>query len=158
MDPQFWQYLWLGLLVFFGLLEAATVGLTSVWFALGALVALVSASIGSPEWLQIVWFLLVSGLTLVGLRPMTQKYLKLKKISTNADRAIGQIGVVREKIDNIAGTGLVHVDGKLWTARSDTGAAIEKGAEVTILRIEGVKVIVTPVSEGKQRNDSAGKE
>jgi membrane protein implicated in regulation of membrane protease activity len=83
---------------------------------------------------------------------MTKKYLHVRKVSTNADRAIGQTGVVVETVDNMAGKGLVSIAGRLWTARSDTGEVIEKDSEVSILRIEGVKVIVTPVAGDAQHS------
>lgn len=137
------QYIWLGLLVFFGVLEAVTVGLTSIWFALGALVALLATSFGAALWLQVLAFILTSALALIGLRPLTKKYINTKSIATNADRVIGKIGIVKETVDNMAGAGTVSVGGKLWTARSDSGAVIEKGARVEILRIEGVKLIVS---------------
>ncbi len=143
-------YVWLGLLIFFGVLEGLTAGLASIWFALGALVALLAASIGSPVWLQILWFVLVSALALVALRPLTRKYLNNKKISTNADRVIGQIGVVQARIDNIAASGAVFALGKVWTARSDNGQPIEVGADVRVLRIEGVKLIVEPSGDAMQ--------
>ncbi len=141
------QYIWLGLLIFFGVLEAVTVGLTSIWFALGALVALLAASFGASGWLQVLAFILVSALALAGLRPLTKKYLNTKKVPTNADRVLGKIGVVMEKVDNMAGAGLVSVGGKLWTARSGMDAVIEKDTQVDILCIEGVKLIVSPHSE-----------
>lgn len=137
------QYIWLGLLVFFGVLEAVTVGLTSIWFALGALAAMLATSFGAALWLQVLVFILTSALALIGLRPLTRKYINTKSIATNADRVIGKIGIVRETVDNMAAAGTVSVGGKLWTARSDSGAVIEKGARVEILRIEGVKLIVS---------------
>ena len=133
---------WLVLMVLLLILEAATAGLTSIWFALGALAALIASFFGGALWLQLVWFFAVSLLTLWLTRPLALKYLNSRRVATNADRVIGAEAVVTEDIDNIAGSGAVHVDGHEWTARSGSGANIAKGAVVRVERIEGVKLIV----------------
>ena len=133
---------WLVLMVVLLIVEAATAGLTCIWFALGALAALISALFGAAIWLQVVWFLLVSIITLWFTRPLAMKYLNGRRVATNADRVVGAEGIVTEAIDNIAGTGAVRLDGKEWTARSDTGLNISKGSIVVVRRIEGVKLIV----------------
>ena len=133
---------WLVLMVLLLILEAATAGLTSIWFALGALAALIASFFGGALWLQLVWFFAVSVLTLWLTRPLALKYLNSRRVATNADRVIGAEAVVTEDIDNIAGSGAVHVDGHEWTARSGSGANIAKGAVVRVERIEGVKLIV----------------
>ena len=133
---------WLVLMVVLLIVEAATAGLTCIWFALGALAALIAALFDAAVWLQVVWFLVVSILTLWLTRPLALKYLNSRKVATNADRVVGAEGVVSEDIDNIAGTGAVKLDGKGWTAGSGSGALIEKGAVVIVKRIEGVKLIV----------------
>ena len=133
---------WLALMVLLLILEAATAGLTSIWFALGALAALIASFFGGALWLQLAWFLAVSVLTLWLTRPLALKYLNSRRVATNADRVIGAEAVVTEDIDNIAGSGAVHVDGHEWTARSGSGANIAKGAVVRVERIEGVKLIV----------------
>ena len=133
---------WLALMVLLLILEAATAGLTSIWFALGALAALIASFFGGALWLQLAWFFAVSLLTLWLTRPLALKYLNSRRVATNADRVIGAEAVVTEDIDNIAGSGAVHVDGHEWTARSGSGANIAKGAVVRVERIEGVKLIV----------------
>ncbi len=133
---------WLALMVLLLIVEALTAPLVCIWFALGALAALISALFGAAIWLQVVWFLLVSLLTLWLTRPIAVKYLNSRRVATNADRVVGAEGVVTEDIDNIAGTGAVKLDGKEWTARSGSGANIAKGAVVRVERIEGVKLIV----------------
>lgn len=133
---------WLALMVLLLILEAATAGLTSIWFALGALAALIASLFGGALWLQLVWFFAVSLLTLWLTRPLALKYLNSRRVATNADRVIGAEAVVTEDIDNVAGSGAVHVDGHEWTARSGSGANIAKGAVVRVERIEGVKLIV----------------
>ena len=133
---------WLALMVLLLIVEALTAPLVCIWFALGALAALISALFGAAIWLQVVWFLLVSLLTLWLTRPIAVKYLNSRRVATNADRVVGAEGVVTEDIDNIAGTGAVKLDGKEWTARSAGGESIPSGAVVKGVRIEGVKLIV----------------
>lgn len=133
---------WIVAAVFFLVVEGITVGLTSVWFALGALAAMVCAMLDAPVWLQIVVFILVSGVSLYFTRPIVKKYVNGKVQPTNADKIIGTECRVTETIDNISGTGAVYVDGKTWTARSENDEIIPQGELVTTVRIEGVKVIV----------------
>ena len=133
---------WLVLMVLLFIIEAATAGLTVIWFALGALAALIAALFGAQIWLQVLWFLVVSIATLWFTRPLALKYLNGRSVATNADRVVGREGVVCEDIDNLAGTGAVKLDGKEWTARSDSGANIPSGSVVKVRRIEGVKLIV----------------
>ncbi|MDO4816536.1 MAG: NfeD family protein [Bacillota bacterium] len=133
---------WIIAAVFFLVVEGITVGLTSVWFALGALAAMVCALLDAPVWLQIVVFILVSGASLYFTRPIVKKYVNGKVQPTNADKIIGTECRVTETIDNISGTGAVYVDGKTWTARSENDEIIPQGELVTTVRIEGVKVIV----------------
>ena len=135
---------WLALMVLLLIIEAATAGLTCIWFALGALAALIAALFGAQIWLQALWFLAASLLSLWLTRPLALKYLNSRKVATNADRVVGAEGVVTEAIDNIAGTGAVKLDGKEWTARSESGMGISKDAIVIVKRIEGVKLIVDP--------------
>ena len=133
---------WLVLMVLLFIIEAATAGLTVIWFALGALAALIAALFGAQIWLQVLWFLVVSIATLWFTRPLALKYLNGRSVATNPDRVVGMEGVVCEDIDNLAGTGAVKLDGKEWTARSDSGANIPSGSVVKVRRIEGVKLIV----------------
>ncbi|MGN8967544.1 NfeD family protein [Intestinimonas sp. HCP28S3_D6] len=135
---------WLIAMVLFGVLEAVTVGLTSIWFALGALGALVAAAASAPVIVQIVVFLGVSFLTLLLVRPLAQRFVNDRKVATNADRVIGREAVVTEDIDNIQGKGRVSISGADWTARAEDDRPIPAGSTVRVLRIEGVKVIVAP--------------
>jgi len=133
---------WLGALIVFGVAEAVTVGLTSVWFALGALGALTVAALGGGLWLQITVFIALSALSMILLRPLAKKYLTPGYRPTNADRVIGAIGIVTEEINNLKAAGLVSVFGQIWTARSEQDIVIPPGVKVKILRIEGVKIFV----------------
>ena len=136
--------IWLALVVVFGITEAATLGLTSIWFAVGALAAMMCALCHGPLWLQIALFVAVWALCLWLTREKVQARFNKSREKTNADRIIGCRGQVLEDIDNVRSAGTVKVDGKIWTARSAGGDPIPAGTEVTIQAIEGVKVLVTP--------------
>ena len=138
---------WLGLLILFSVGEAVSVGLTSIWFAAGALAALVCALLNGPLWLQITLFIIVSILCLLAVRPLAKRYLNGKVQPTNVDRVLGEEAQVTEDIDNIQGRGAVTIGGITWSARSQNGEAIPTGALVKVLRIEGVKVFVEPVRD-----------
>ena len=134
---------WVAALVVFLIVEAVTAGLVSIWFVFGSLVALICAALGAAVWLQIFWFVIVSVATLVLTRPLVKRYVDSRSVATNADRSIGRAAVVTERIDNLAATGAVQLDGVVWTARStDDAVAIEAGERVTVRAIEGVKLIV----------------
>lgn len=134
---------WVAALVVFLIVEAVTAGLVSIWFVFGSLVALICAALGAAVWLQIFWFVIVSVATLVLTRPLVKRYVDSRSVATNADRSIGRAAVVTERIQNLAATGAVKLDGVVWTARStDDAVAIETGERVTVRAIEGVKLIV----------------
>ena len=136
---------WLILLVALVTGEAITVGLTFIWFAVGAMGGLLVAVLNGPVWLQIVVFLALSALTLILVRPAAAKLLTPGISPTNADRVLSQIALVTEEINNIAETGQVKLFGQVWTARSENGEVIPAQSRVRILRIEGVKVFVKSV-------------
>ena len=134
---------WVVLMIGFLVVEGLAPGLVSIWFALGALAALISALLGAQIWLQVVWFVVVSILALIATRPLVKKYVNSRTQATNADMLIGQECIVTETIDKLHGTGAVSVAGKIWTARTDEPEAIiEKGSVAVVERIEGVKLIV----------------
>jgi len=142
-----YSWLWLGAAVLFAVTEAATVSLVSLWLIGGALAAFVASLLGATLWVQVVLFVVVSGLLLACLRPFVKKFSQPKLTPTNLDRIVGMRAPVTEEIDNLRATGAVKVEGKVWTARSEDDAVISPGTTVEILRIEGVKVYVTPVTE-----------
>ena len=145
---------WAVAVVAFVILELATVGLASIWFALGALCALIAALLGAPLWLQIVWFVIVSVATLLLTRPLAKKFINSKTMATNADRVIGGRAVVKERIDDLAGTGAVLADGKMWSARTADGSTVDPGAIVTVREIQGVKLIVDPADAGDAETEN----
>lgn len=134
--------IWLAALVVFAGAEAATVGLTCVWFAVGALAALFTSYFTDQVVIQAAVFLVVSLASLIAVRPFAHRFLQSRKVATNADRIIGTEAVVTEEIDNLKGCGRVSVGSMPWTARSANDAVIPAGETVRILRIEGVKVFV----------------
>ena len=138
-------YVWLALLVVFLIVEAATVGLVSLWFAAGALAAMIAALLGGELWLQLVLFCVVSGALLIALRPFARKLLRPGIVPTNVDAVIGTEGVVVTAIDNLSATGEVKLGAVLWSARSTDGTSIPEGTKVRVEKVEGVKVLVSPV-------------
>ena len=146
-NPVYWKFIWLALLILFGVGEALTVGLTSIWFAAGSLAALIAALLNGPIWLQVVLFIVVTVLSLLTIRPLATRYLNDKVEPTNADRIIGSEAYVIEPIDNLHATGAVRVAGVVWSARSAHETPIAAGTLVRILRIEGVKVYVEEAKE-----------
>ena len=145
--------IWLIILVLFGIGEAVTVGLTSIWFALGALGALIVSQLGLGFWPQIITFIVLSALSMLLVRPFAKKFLRPGYSPTNADRVLGETAKVTETIDNLAGTGAVYVDGKTWTARSADGSVLPAGSRVEIRRMEGVKLIVEAAQKAPDKKE-----
>ena len=139
--------IWLVLMVIFLVMEAMTVVTVSLWFAVGALVALLVSLVGLELWVQIVLFFIVSGVLLACLRPMVQRHFNPKLSRTNVDSLIGSKGYVIADIDNISAAGQVKLGGMEWTARSANGLPIPAGTLVKVAYIEGVKAYVLPVDE-----------
>lgn len=133
---------WLAILIIMVVIEIVTLGLTTIWFAGGALVAFISSLLGAGLPIQIVLFILVSLLLLLGTRPLAVKYFNKDRVKTNAESLIGTVGIVMQEIDNLHAQGMVQVNGQEWTARSTDDTVIEKGKEVLIEEIRGVKLIV----------------
>lgn len=139
------QIFWLGAFVVFLAIETGTLGLVSIWFAAGAMTALLVAWLGGMVWLQVLVFLVVSCATLASLRPLAKKYIAPKITATNADRLIGTVAVLSGDVDNLAAKGEVILGGIPWSARSTNGEPIPAGTTVRVDRMEGVRVYVTPV-------------
>ena len=134
--------IWIAAIIIFGVAEAATAGLTSIWFVLGSVAGLIAAVCSAPIWLQVVLFFVVSIAALAFTRPLVVKLMKKNIKPANADMVLGGTARVTERIDNALPSGAVYIDGKTWTARSDDGSIIEPDTAVRILRMEGVKLIV----------------
>lgn len=140
------NYIWFGLMVLFLVLEAATVGMTSVWFAAGALGALIVSLAGGELWLQVLVFITLSAVALGLLRPIAQKHFTPRLTRTNVDALVGKTCLCVTAIDNLASTGQVKIGDVEWSARSTAGEPIPAGTQVKVDRVEGVKVYVTPVT------------
>lgn len=135
---------WLVMMILFLIAEAATVSMTSLWFAAGSLAALIVAVTGGPWGFQIVVALAVSTALLACLRPMVRKHFTPRLTKTNVDAIVGSRGYVTADIDNVSATGSVKLGAMEWTARSSSGAPITKGTLVKVDKIEGVKAFVSP--------------
>lgn len=134
---------WAAAIVIFGVLEAVTAQLVSIWFVVGAVASLAASLLGASVMVQVIIFIAVTILALVITRPLVKRYIHPIKQRTNADAVIGKTGIVVEDIDNINAAGQVKADGKIWSARSTDNRLIPKDNEVIIDRIEGVKLMVT---------------
>lgn len=135
--------IWLGLVILLLAIEIATMGLTTIWFAGGAMAAFLSIFFGADAAMQRTIFIVLSLVLLVCTRPFAVKYMKGNKAKTNADSLIGRIAVVTKEIDNLAQSGEVMIADISWTARSrDDTCRIPSGSKVRIHAIEGVKLIV----------------
>ena len=142
--------IWIAAIVIFGVAEAATVGLVSIWFVIGSVAGLIAAVLGAAIWLQVVMFFIVSIAALIATRPLVRKLTKKGEVATNADRVLGGTARVTETIDNTIPSGEVYIDGKTWTARSQSGAVIAPETLVTVIRLEGVKLYVDVPHDCKQ--------
>lgn len=135
--------IWLVLLIVFIGVETVTLGLTSIWFAGGALIALIAAALKAPVGLQLVLFLIVALVLLIFTRPVAVKYFNKDRIKTNAESIVGKQAIVTSEIDNLQAAGKVVVAGQEWSARScEEGITIPEGTVVTIEAISGVKLMV----------------
>ncbi len=134
---------WLGLFIILLVIEIISLGLTTIWFSAGALVAFVAAMAGTGAGIQWVLFLTISIVLLVVTRPLAMRFLNKDRAKTNAQSLVGEHATVVEEVFNLQGQGKVIVNGMEWTARTvDDGERIATGEVVTILSISGVKLIV----------------
>ena len=138
-------YFWLVLLLICIIVEFVSLGLTTIWFAGGALVAILAAVLHAPAILQVVLFFAVSILLLIFTRPIAVRYFNKDRIRTNVESLIGTQAIVISEINNLEGIGQVTVGGQEWTARSrDENLVIPVGTVVIVCAISGVKLIVEP--------------
>ena len=134
---------WLVVLVVLVVIELLTMGLTTVWFAGGALIATIAALFHAPLALQMILFLLVSALLLFFTRPLAVKYFNKDRVRTNAESLVGRQAIVISEIDNLQGIGQVNVGGMEWSARTRVdGVKLPVGTVATVLAINGVKLVV----------------
>lgn len=144
MESIFWLVLMIALIV----IEVYTMGLSTIWFALGALVAFIVSLFGAGTIIEIIVFLVFSIISLILTRPIAMKYLSKNRVKTNVDSLIGKKAIVIEKISNLEETGQAHINGLEWMARAKNDKdVIEKGSVVEVVRIDGVKLIVESKGE-----------
>lgn len=135
--------IWLAVLVVCVGIEIATMGLTTIWFAGGALVSAILAALNAPLWLQIVAFFAVSLIILYLTRPVAVKYFNKDRVKTNVESLIGRQAIVISEIDNLQGIGQVTVGGQEWSARSvKDDVQLPVGSVVVVRFVSGVKLIV----------------
>lgn len=140
--------IWLVIVAVLLIIEAITVGLTTVWFAGGALVACIAAWLGMSVMVQILLFFGISVVLLIFTRPLAVRYMNKGVEKTNAESLLGTRAVVTQPIDNLAQTGQVKINDIDWMARSaEDGVKIPEDAVVEILEIQGVKLIVKEIRE-----------
>ena len=133
---------WLIVFVLFAAFELFTLGLTSIWFAIGALAACVASLLGGNWIVQAIVFIVVTTAVIIFIRPFAVKHLNNKAEKTNVDAMSGKTGKVTVEINNINATGTILVDGLEWTARSVDGEVIAKDSLVIVEKVEGVKALV----------------
>ncbi len=134
---------WTVLVILLIAVEVLTMGLTTIWFAAGALAAAIAAACRAPLFIQIALFLIVSVAALVFTRPLAVRYFNGERTKTNVSSLVGQKGIVTGEIDNLKGIGQVTLNGMQWTARAaQKDLVIPEGSVVTVRSIEGVKLIV----------------
>ncbi|MBR3646599.1 MAG: NfeD family protein [Lachnospiraceae bacterium] len=139
------EYGWLMAFIVLIVIEVFTVGLTTIWFALGSLVAYFAHLLGAGTWVQMVLFIIISVVSMILIRPIAIRTLKNKNVKTNVDAIAGKKVKVLKTINNIEAAGEVLIDGIEWTARTEDDTVIEKDEIVEVVRIEGVKAIVKKV-------------
>ena len=139
-------FFWMAVTVLLSVIEAVTANLVTVWFAVGAFGAVIAAAAGATASVQVAVFVLLSAVSLALTRPIMKKVTKKTGEATNADKAIGEICIVVEDINNDRNEGAVFCDGKIWSARTVDGTAVKKDEKVRVTQIKGVKLIVEPVS------------
>jgi len=142
------RWFWVALAVIFAIIEACTLGLTTIWFAISALVMVFLSFLPIPLVYQVMIFLAISAVLLFFTRPIAIKKFKIGKEKTNVDGLIGKCALVTKKITEFD-RGEVKLNGQIWTARTEDGSTLEEGSKCEIVRIEGVHAIVKAYDEGK---------
>lgn len=139
---------WLVFMAILLVIEICTLGLTTIWFAGGALAATIASLMGCNIWIQLVLFIVVSALLLIFTRPWAVKYINGHRIKTNYEGLVGKVIIIEEKVDNMNQSGMAVVNGQEWTVRTkDDGVILKPGDKAQIVDIVGVKLIVNKYME-----------
>lgn len=142
---EYMIYIWLAVIFLALVVEGMTAQLISIWFVPGGLAGLISGFCGAGEWIQVLIGASVTLVCLIATRPLVNRVMNSRKVETNAGRLVGQTGVVIQEIRNLDAMGQVKIQGSVWSARSENGEVIPQDKTVSVLRIEGVKLIVKPL-------------
>jgi len=142
------RWIWVALVIIFALIEIFTLGLTTVWFAIAALLMVFLSFFEIPLTAQILIFLVISAVLLFFTRPLAVKKFKIGQEKTNVDSLIGKHALVTKTIKEFE-RGEAKIEGKIWSARSEDNTEITEGSKCEILRIEGVQLIVRQLTEEK---------
>lgn len=142
---EYMIYIWLAVIFLALVVEGMTAQLISIWFVPGGLAGLISGFCGAGEWIQVLIGAAVTLVCLIATRPLVNRVMNSRKVETNAGRLVGQTGVVIQEIRNLDAMGQVKIQGSVWSARSENGEVIPQDKTVSVLRIEGVKLIVKPL-------------
>lgn len=138
-------FIWIGIAIVLGIVEGATMGLVTIWFTIGAGVAAIAAALDAPMLVQLILFIAISVILLIFTRPILKQKLKVGKEKNNIELYIGETGMVIEDIKPF-NQGRIKLKSLEWAAVGDNPEiGIEKGKEVKVIRIEGVKAIVEPL-------------
>ena len=136
--------IWLIAAGVFFIAEIATTGFLIFWLGLGALLAMVTSFITDSVFIQTIVFVISSTLLILLTKPLLKKITKKDKtVVTNAFSIVGKDAIVTTTIDPKQGIGQIKVDGETWSAKGSDDIVIEKGTEVKILAIDGVKAVVS---------------
>ncbi len=148
LSPSMLNLIWIGLFIILLLIEIFTVGLTTIWFAIGALAAAGVNTLGADLIIQIIVFLAVSVILMIFTRPWAARHLNQNRLKTNYESKIGEIIKITERVDNLKQTGKSIVDGQEWTVRSQNNNEIlEKDELAKVIAVSGVKLIVEKYEE-----------
>ena len=143
LSPAMLNLIWIGLFIILLIIEVFTVGLTTIWFAIGALAAAGANTLGANLTIQIIVFLAVSIVLMIFTRPWAAKHLNKNRLRTNYESKIGEVIKITERVDNLRQTGRSIVDGQEWTVRSqDNNVILEKDELAKVISVSGVKLIV----------------
>jgi len=151
------HWIWLGIAIILAVIEAFTLGLTTIWFAIAALALVFLSFLPIPIVYQVMIFIIISAVLLIFTRPIALKKFKTGKVKTNVDSLAGMHALVTKEITEFD-RGEVKLNGQIWSARSENGSTLVKGTKCEVVRIEGVQAIVKVFSEKADTDTTAIKE
>jgi len=151
------HWIWLGITIILAVIEAFTLGLTTIWFAIAALVLVFLSFLPIPIVYQVMIFLVISAALLLFTRPLAVKKFKTGKVKTNVDSLAGMHALVTKQITEFD-RGEVKLNGQIWSAKSEDGCALAEGTKCEVVRIEGVQAIVRVFNRSEKKENEENKE